>query len=185
MVYRLAHPCGNRCSGATLTEQLFVVKPTAHNLLVGHAPLRVRVAACITRGDELLLVVHEKANHRYWLLPGGGVEEGETMVDALRREILEETGFQVNVGSLIIVSEAIDPHEERHLLNMVFCADIVGGELLIGRDGRLCDVAWRSRASLPQLELYPAVADVLEEFWKGGFTGRVQVLGNVWRDAPS
>ena len=146
-------------------------------------PLRVRVAACLCRGREILLVAHEKGDHRYWLLPGGGVEEGETLVDALRREILEETGLEINVGRLAIVCEAINA-ESRHILNMVFAATVTGGTLTVGRDGVLCDAVWTDRDRLADLELYPAVASDVLECWDEDFGGDVRVLGNVWRNAP-
>src|ERR1035437_7609899 len=82
---------------------------------------RVRVAVCLTAADRLLLVAHRKGEHRYWLLPGGGVEMGETLVEAARREVREETGVDAAIGRLLIVCDAIEPGG-RHLVNLVFAA---------------------------------------------------------------
>ena len=43
--------------------------------------VRVRVAVLIRKGDQVLLVEHQKNGHKYWLLPGGGVEYGESLVE--------------------------------------------------------------------------------------------------------
>ena len=50
--------------------------------------VRVRVAVCLRDGDRILLAEHVKHGRRHWLLPGGGVEAGETMVGAAAREML-------------------------------------------------------------------------------------------------
>ena len=82
---------------------------------------RVRVAVCLTAAERLLLVAHRKGAHQYWLLPGGGVEMGETLVEATRREVREETGVEAEIGRLLIVCDAIEP-AGRHLVNLVFAA---------------------------------------------------------------
>jgi len=144
-------------------------------------PIRIRVAACLTDEDRILVVTHQKKGRRYQLLPGGGVVEGETLEAAVRREVVEETGLQVHVGALILVCESIDPSGERHILNLVFQATVEGGELKAGLDGTLCDAGWIRRESLRSVDLYPDIAAELLKAWDEDFTGPVPSLGNVWK----
>ena len=55
---------------------------------------RIRVSALLRWQGRILLCRHEKPGKEYWLLPGGGVDSGESLVDALQRELLEEVGLQ-------------------------------------------------------------------------------------------
>ena len=55
---------------------------------------RIRVSAVLRWSDRILLIRHEKPGRgEYWLLPGGGVNSGESLVDALYRELEEECGI--------------------------------------------------------------------------------------------
>lgn len=137
---------------------------------------------CLTDGEHILLAEHVKHGHRHWLLPGGGVEAGETLVEAATRELLEETGLAVAVGRLVLVCEAIEPGA-RHLLNMVFAGTAPPGEVHVGRDGVLTDVAWHHRDDLEKLELHPPIGADILACWDEGFRGDIRVLGNVWRPA--
>ena len=140
---------------------------------------RIRVAVCLCRGDEILLVEHRKAERRYWLLPGGGVEKGETLVEAARREALEETGFEVSVGGLVLLCESIATGG-RHVVNLIFTAALEGGELRLPDDGVISDVRWIGRDQLASLTLHPPIAAALVDCWNDGFSGQVRVLGKVW-----
>jgi len=65
---------------------------------------RTRYQGAILRGDDVLLIQqHEYATDTiYWLLPGGGMEAGETPEACVAREMLEETGLTVRVERLLI-----------------------------------------------------------------------------------
>ena len=66
------------------------------------------VAGVVLAGDRVLLVKRGRAPAKgIWSIPGGAVEVGETLEDALKREILEETGLKVEAGPLVEVVERI------------------------------------------------------------------------------
>ncbi len=181
--------------GQRTTKRPFAVN---HPPIIAAVEPRLRVAVCLTAADRLLLVGQGKAGHRYWLLPGGGVERGETLVEAAHRELIEETGIDVAIGRLLIVCEAIEPGG-RHLVNLVFSGRARAAEpgdpgapaAAPGRlpepvpaDAAIEEVRWVSRDELLGLELRPPIAEAVAAAWSAGFGGAVQVLGNVWSADP-
>jgi 8-oxo-dGTP diphosphatase len=143
--------------------------------------VRIRVAVCILDGDRILLVQHLKNGRRYWLLPGGGVEVGETLAETALRELREETGYDIELGRLLLVCESLEP-KGRHLVNLVFAGEIRGGSLRAGLDGRLVDAGWEPLDDLATLEMYPPIGAEVLRCCREGLAGEVRVLGNVWRD---
>ncbi len=79
--------------------------------------LRLGCAAVVKKGDRILLGVRGKEPNRgKWVLPGGGVEFLETLSKTLEREILEETGLEVQPGGTIGVYEILNPPNEHRVI---------------------------------------------------------------------
>lgn len=140
--------------------------------------IRNRACAVIVQDGKVLLVQHQKNNQHYWLFPGGGVEYGETLEQAVIREMKEETNFDVEIGELLMVSESIPPDKHRHVINYYFIASVVGGDMKIGDDKYLFDLQWHPIDTLPELTVFPAVApDIMKRLQKVDLPVSI---GNRW-----
>jgi 8-oxo-dGTP diphosphatase len=151
----------------------------------GSESLRVRVAAVLMHEGCLVLVRHRAGSRTYHLLPGGGVEVGETMSDALGRELFEETGLRYRLVRPLFLSDTIDPAGGRHIINITFLGEIVGGELTAPADDpRIEAVELVDPETLPDLDLRPPIAAQLLEAIHSGFAGDTHYLGSLWVEEP-
>ncbi len=141
---------------------------------------RIRLAGVVTRGNSILLVKHQRAGREYYVLPGGGLEWGESCEAGLAREFREELELEVAVGNLLIVSESIEPQGQRHILDLTFKARIIGGSLKLNPDSRLKGVDWVSREKLMNLRFYPEIRKDLLKAWQERFRSGITVMPTAW-----
>ncbi len=77
-----------------------------------------------------------------WEFPGGSVEFGERLADALKREIREEYGVEIEVGKLLDVIDHILPQEGQHWVSPSYLCKISSGEPRILEPGKCTEIAW-------------------------------------------
>jgi 8-oxo-dGTP diphosphatase len=123
------------------------------------------VGALIFDGRRVLLVERGKPPLvGFWSLPGGIVETGERLEDAAVREVVEETGLQVQADSIATVFERIMPDTEGrceyHYVLIDFYCTVLGGTLRAGDDSRRA--AWFEIASLTDLPMTAGTREVIE-----------------------
>ncbi len=109
----------------------------------------VGVGAAILRGNSVLLIQRGSPPMQgEWTLPGGVVELGETLQDAVRREIQEETHLKIRVGPLLELFERIQPDGDRvayHYVIADFLGEETGGRLKAASDVRAAEFVPRDR----------------------------------------
>ena len=94
-----------------------------------HYCFQIRVTGLLLNDGQLLIVKQRVNKDRGWSLPGGRVEAGETLEQALRREIKEETGLNVTADSLLYVSDK--PDAVPPVLHITFLLRLTGGKITL------------------------------------------------------
>ena len=130
----------------------------------------VRVIVLDEEGRMLMVRQHHE-NRDIWMVPGGNIENGETSEAAAVREVMEETGLDVEIGRLIWHVEEVSEERGQRFVNF-FLGELTGGSLSLGKDPEFDDehqvlreVRFMTREEIEKIRvLYPEY--LKDEFWR-------------------
>src|SRR6202050_4417622 len=122
------------------------------------------VSAAIFRDGKVLIVRRARPPARgLYTLPGGGVEVGETLMEAVAREVREETALEIEPVALAGYREAVvrdtEGRVERHFVILPFASRWIAGEPVLNEE--LSEAMWLDPAEIAALETTAGLAEII------------------------
>jgi mutator protein MutT len=126
----------------------------------------VGVGGVVIRNERALLIRRGSAPlEGEWSIPGGMLEVGETLLEGVQRELLEETAIEVKILDLIEVFERVTRDEagqlKYHFVILDYLCEAVRGDAQAGSD--VTDVAWSRESELSEYSLTPSAVRVIQK----------------------
>ncbi len=140
--------------------------------------MRVKARAVVVRDGRLLVSRERRRAIEHLLLPGGRVQDGESITDALVREVREETGLEVVPKQLLYIAEVVGSYGA-HDLNLIWLAELRDGEAAIS-DEVLIPFDDERMSSI-----MPPIIDQIAADAAAGWQDPPRWLGNVRRGRRS
>lgn len=116
---------------------------------------RVNVAYCLIYDEEneqVLMVYNKDVDS--WSMPGGAVEDDETLEQAAIREVKEETGLLVEISDVVAVNECLFKRKNEHAIFITFRAKITGGKISIESPNEISKIIWMDIPTADKLMPY-------------------------------
>ena len=140
------------------------------------------IALVVVTDGERFVLVHEKKN-RGWYLPAGRVDPGETLKQGAVREVLEESGLEVELDGIIRFEFTPALSERDARLRVVFVAHVVSGSIKTVADEESLGAAWVRPEDLGQYRLRaPEVIKFFDHVARRGPIAPLSML--TWEGAP-
>ncbi len=129
--------------------------------------MRVRVSGVFVQQNEILTMKYTYGGQEVYGIPGGGVDKGISVIQALHDEWKEELGVKIEVGNLIMVGEA--PGDKRHpqTIHLIFeIKEVFGNPNIRADKTHSTEIVWLNVENLKEKNLYPDVGNYLYEYFK-------------------
>ena len=118
--------------------------------------ITIRPAILIIKNKQILTMKYNYGGQEVYNLPGGNLELGEYLTDALAREMQEELGIEVSIGELILIGEVYFTERKKQTLHVLFEGEIkVGIPTLNPKETSALALKWLDINELESINLYP------------------------------
>lgn len=136
-------------------------------------PINVRPAILIIENQQILTMQYNYGGQEVYNLPGGNLELGEHLSDALAREMQEELGIEVSVGEMILVGEVYFEERKKHTLHLLFDGKITSGvPTLNPKETSALVIKWLAINELGQVNLYPNLTKQIQDYLAGKLSNK-------------
>jgi 8-oxo-dGTP diphosphatase len=133
--------------------------------------MKVRPALLVIKDNAVLTMKYTYGETNLYNLPGGNPDRGETLSEALWRELREELGVSVSVGDLIMMGDVSLPHQKEDVLHCVFVGEILSGEPIVNpAETSAKGIVWQPIEVLHHLDMYPNVGSFVQEWAAQGLS---------------
>ncbi|PCR99526.1 ADP-ribose pyrophosphatase [Lactococcus fujiensis JCM 16395] len=122
---------------------------------VGHIPMVIACASVIIYDDDKGLFLQKRVDNGNWCYHGGSVEPGETVLEAAKRELFEETGLTAHRMKLYSVASGEEQHffypngDEVYIIDTIFICDDYSGQVKLEKK-EVSDLRWFEYDKLPE-----------------------------------
>lgn len=136
-------------------------------------PINIRPAILIIENQQILAMQYNYGSQEVYNLPGGNLELGEHLSDALAREMQEELGIEVSVGEMILVGEVYFEERKKHTLHLLFEGIITAGiPTLNPKETSALAIKWLAINELEKVNLYPNLSKAIQDYLTGELSNK-------------
>ncbi len=135
---------------------------------------RIRVGVLLFKQDKLLMIRHVNPDDGYewWVPPGGGIQDSETIYESAKREVYEEAGLKIKTGKPIYLRQFIYEEFKQNNIDIYITADIIEGKETIANlmkektnDSRFIkELRYFSEEEIQKINVFPKILQ--ERMWK-------------------
>jgi 8-oxo-dGTP diphosphatase len=121
--------------------------------------MKTRPSALIIKDNKILTLKYVYNDQPLYALPGGNVEDNESVKDTLVRELQEELGIDIEVNELFSVAETYNPTKKTNILHLTFVSEITNGTPIPNQEQTTTlGVEWLNIETLSEKNLYPNIS---------------------------